>query len=1038
MKGFIFFLSALIALPLFAGPDGLDLISSRNVRMEMVFACGGDDAMCLKARDDRAGLGRNPDYNVSNIITSNVMIYQDGFRATKIGTETNAEFFEDIIYENIFVVKAGSANTLFLTDTAVVRNVLYKNFYVENGGGEFGIGSRGFAGRTPTGYATDITVHNLLAPGNALQFYGFSAATATRDSGAINFRNRNTGSYVSDVSDITGTHANNISLGTNPVIAHELAFPIEGSRHMLPGTVKVQARVSHDNGDPLTVVFFNHGNSIGTVNAPPYELDWDAPEGEHSLTFTVTDGAHEDELHAPKRFEVRSAPVFTSVEILPGNLDIGPGLSRQFQARALDQYGDLLDEQPESWNWSVSGGGSVNSSGLVTAGNTEGGPHTVSASATLGGMTHGGSATFQVTSTLNISNLLVSSGDAYVWDSLENGKLLYIDRSSTFSGIPSQHLGKMYLRNANDDKNRTGTIASFEINLPVTLNVAVTGDFDRTQSWFDGFTDTGSTLMGKRIYAKAQQPGIISLGRNGTSNMYHVFLDSSSPSNANPVASFTASPTGGQAPVIVNFDASASSDSDGTLTRYDWDFGDGTLLEDGGVSPSHSYSQEGSYTVTLTVTDNQNATHSLTRTDYIFIGNQPPQAAFSFSPTLPAANVPVLFDAGGSSDPDGSLVRYDWDFGDGTQMQDAGPTPSHSYSTEAQFTVSLTVTDDSGASDTESALVSTLPPGERSLIYHFNFDANGAAGTSISDISGFGAAAHASSYVNSNPTAFFQNSSPSPDGSFYGSFEADRSSLQFSIQKWNEDSNGVAGGSNAFTVTLLLRDFDGSSADSDGSNFFGSLDNDLLFGFSGGTGPRPLHFRANNAAFVRTSVAADLSNATSGDSNGWILVAMTYSSETDTVNFYLGREFSKSTGWNLQLLESLSYVTSSLSDEGNPLAFGDNSSRDPDTLMDDLRVYNGVLSLEEIAAIGKTPAPLAPEIKMQLQGNSPGFEVPSQTGYLYQLRGTDQLGTEPSTWPAIGSPVSGTGNPLLFPLEDPATLPADAKRFYMIDVRIAE
>lgn len=129
LKYLIPLLLSLATVPAFvhAGPDGLDLRSSTNVRMEMIFACGGDDAMCLKARDDRAEIDRNPEYDVRNIITSNVMIYQDGFRATKIGTETNAEYFENILYENIFVVKAGSANTLYLTDTATVRNVLYKN-----------------------------------------------------------------------------------------------------------------------------------------------------------------------------------------------------------------------------------------------------------------------------------------------------------------------------------------------------------------------------------------------------------------------------------------------------------------------------------------------------------------------------------------------------------------------------------------------------------------------------------------------------------------------------------------------------------------------------------------------------------------------------------------------------------------------------------------------------------------------------------------------------------------------------------------------
>jgi PKD repeat protein len=1026
-------LLALLALPapLLAGPDGLDLRSSQNVRMEMVFACGGDDAMCLKARDTATG---NPDYDVRNITTSNVVIYNDGFRATKIGTETDAEFFEDILYENIHVVKAGIANTLYLTDTATVRNVVYKNFYVESGGGDFGVGSQGFAGRTPTGHAEHITFSNLVTNGG-LSFYGYSPSTATTDSGAINYRDRSSGTLYTNPALITGTNATNITLKTNPVIAQEMEFPIEGSRHLLPGTVKVRARVFHETGQPMTVEFFNHGNSIGSDSTAPYEIDWAAPEGEHSLTFSVTDGANTDELLAPRRFEVRSEPAFTSVQVLPGSLDIGTGLSRQFQARALDQYGDILDTQPASWSWSVSGGGTVDSNGSVTAGETESGPHTVSAEGTLGATTLSGNASFTVTNSLTISNMIVSTGKEYVWDTLANGKLIYMDRTSTFSSVPAQYLGKYYLRNSNSDKNVSGTVVSFEVSLPVIVYVAVTGDFDTNQSWFDGYTDTGTFLMSKRVYAKSFEPGIIALGRNGTSNMYHVMLNYPLGANADPVAGFSATPTSGQAPLTVDFDASSSYDSDGSVVRYDWDFGDGTTLPDGGPVPQHTYTAEGVYTASLTVTDNLDATGILVLDDYIFVGNEQPVASFAFNPTQPGAGETITFDATGSTDPDGSIVLYDWDFGDGTVLLDAGPTPTHSYSTEDVFTVLLTVTDNDGATDQSSAVVSTIPPGEIALIYHYTFDANGGTGTTVNDVSGFGIPANATTYVNTTPTQLFTNATPSPDGSFYGNFETDRSSLQFDISKWNDDTNGVAGGSNAFTVILLVRDFDGASVDADGTNFFATIDNDLQFGFTGGTGPRPLHFRANDGARITTSATADLSNASTGDSNGWILLAMTYSSETDTANFYLGREFDAATGWTLSLVESLAYSTSSLIDEGNPLAFGDNSARDPDAKFDDLRVYNGVLSPEEIAAIGAPPPPPAPPIPVVTLSHDATdwiLSVASEPGFSYEVRTATDLSAEPALWPSTGAAQSGSGSTLQFTLPQ-SSFPANPVRFFVIE-----
>ena len=84
------------------------------------------------------------------------------------------------------------------------------------------------------------------------------------------------------------------------------------------------------------------------------------------------------------------------------------------------------------------------------------------------------------------------------------------------------------------------------------------------------------------------------------------------PANKVPVASFTATPSSGQVPVAASFDASASSDADGTITSYDWTFGDGTSAT--GVTADHTYSAIGTYTVTLFVTDDQGAVGSTTRT----------------------------------------------------------------------------------------------------------------------------------------------------------------------------------------------------------------------------------------------------------------------------------------------------------------------------------------------------------------------------------------------------------------------------------------
>ena len=94
--------------------------------------------------------------------------------------------------------------------------------------------------------------------------------------------------------------------------------------------------------------------------------------------------------------------------------------------------------------------------------------------------------------------------------------------------------------------------------------------------------------------------------------------------NQAPVASFAPGPAAAGAPV--RFDASAASDPDGTIVRYDWDFGDGTVLPDGGPTPEHIYASPGTYVVTLVVTDNEGASTATVFTGGTVLGNGTPGA----------------------------------------------------------------------------------------------------------------------------------------------------------------------------------------------------------------------------------------------------------------------------------------------------------------------------------------------------------------------------------------------------------------------------
>lgn len=184
--------------------------------------------------------------------------------------------------------------------------------------------------------------------------------------------------------------------------------------------------------------------------------------------------------------------------------------------------------------------------------------------------------------------------------------------------------------------------------------------------------------------------------------------------NVPPVASFTASPTSGAAPLTVRFDASASSDPDGQITGRRWDFGDGSPFE-WGRTKSHVYSAAGTYVATLQITDDDGASSTASQTIVVGSGaadNKPPAASFTASPTSGAVPLVVSFNSSGSSDPDGTIVSRSWSFGDGGTS--TAVSPGYTYTKAGTYTATLTVTDDDGAKGTASKTISvgaTPPPG---------------------------------------------------------------------------------------------------------------------------------------------------------------------------------------------------------------------------------------------------------------------------------------------------------------------------------------
>jgi PKD repeat protein len=174
------------------------------------------------------------------------------------------------------------------------------------------------------------------------------------------------------------------------------------------------------------------------------------------------------------------------------------------------------------------------------------------------------------------------------------------------------------------------------------------------------------------------------------------------PPNGTPVPAFSYSPSAPLARSDVIFDASLSTDSDGRIVSYAWNFGDGS--QGSGALVRHEFSNDGSHTVTLTVTDDRGQSASLSK-PVVVTASANPVARFDFSPQPPLmVGQKVFFNAAKSTAATGrTIVRYDWDYGSG--RQGSGIQVSQIYSQPGNFVVTLTVTDDAGNKGTDSTTV---------------------------------------------------------------------------------------------------------------------------------------------------------------------------------------------------------------------------------------------------------------------------------------------------------------------------------------------
>lgn len=148
----------------------------------------------------------------------------------------------------------------------------------------------------------------------------------------------------------------------------------------------------------------------------------------------------------------------------------------------------------------------------------------------------------------------------------------------------------------------------------------------------------------------------------------------------------------------------SSSDPEGSVVSWDWNFGDGATSTQ--QNPTHDYAAQGSYTVTLKVYDDAGNSH---QTAHAVDVNAPPFADFSFK----VDDLKVTF-TDASTDNGGSVVGWHWDFGDGGQS--TVQSPSHEYDDYGKYDVTLTVTDDFGEPASSTQSIEVKNPADESII----------------------------------------------------------------------------------------------------------------------------------------------------------------------------------------------------------------------------------------------------------------------------------------------------------------------------------
>ncbi len=174
------------------------------------------------------------------------------------------------------------------------------------------------------------------------------------------------------------------------------------------------------------------------------------------------------------------------------------------------------------------------------------------------------------------------------------------------------------------------------------------------------------------------------------------------PTGFPPESVATASINAGNAPLAIQFTGSGSTDDKNDIVAYLWDFGNGDTATD--ADSNYSFTQGGTYNVTLTVTDGDGYEDQSDPIEIVV--NGAPEAVASADIISGIAALEVAFTGDQSTDAEG-FVTYNWNFDGSANSTDANPV--HIFTTAGTYNVVLTVTDEGGLQDTETITIVVSP-----------------------------------------------------------------------------------------------------------------------------------------------------------------------------------------------------------------------------------------------------------------------------------------------------------------------------------------